>query len=592
MTRQAPSAVAELIGQLSAGAISIEEFLWGAAAAGVERREAARHAVGAAATATPGSRSVGVGSGAGVAPGKRDSETSHVTGAPGVSAASVASTASGASAASGAGGVLRVGLWLPVDGMDPAISTYRTSRLATEQLYSTLMALGPDGRPYPDLAEWIDVSEDAQTYTFGIVPGVRFHDGSPLTADDVAFTFRRLLKMGEAYHFDPWIATIAGADVVDPLTVRIRLTQPTGPILTWLAFCGTGIVPRVAVDAGRDLNREPVGSGPFRLAQPWGGTDSGESIVLTRHDASARGGRLFTPRLAGIEFTAIPAAADRVAALREGRIDLDALLGADDFAAVAEAPGLVAHETPDSRWHWLVVNCRQAPLGDTRVRRAIALAVDRRELLDAGFVGLGTPIGAGVIAPWSWAAAPDLNGFGPTADPAAARALLADAGVAVGTPLVITAMDSLGIAIRQAELIAGQLRAVGLGARVNVVDGSAWGASVSREGDFQLATSYWGSPIWDPDDFVWMGFRSGARYDSGSCSSPALDEWMDRGRGTVVQSERRAAYQALQALAVEQLPVIPTIQPAMLRGTTARLRGYVPTPCAQLRTLRDAWLED
>ncbi len=99
--------------------------------------------------------------------------------------------------------------------MDPAIATYRTSRLVTEQLYSTLMALGPDGRPYPDLAAWIEVSDDALTYTFGLVDGVRFHDGSPLTADDVAFTFQRLLDMGEAYHFDPWVATIAGADVVD-----------------------------------------------------------------------------------------------------------------------------------------------------------------------------------------------------------------------------------------------------------------------------------------------------------------------------------------------------------------------------------------
>jgi len=563
MTHQTESTVADLVGQLSAGAISLEEFLWGAAGAGLDRREAARYAVAAAATATPGNRSAGAGTGT-----------------------------SGTSGTSAAGRVLRVGLWLAVDGMDPAISTYRTSRLLTEQLYSTLMALGPDGRPYPDLAEWIEVSEDALTYTFGIVAGVLFHDGTPVTADDVAFSLNRLLEMGEAYHFDPWVATIAGADVVDTLTVRLRLTQPTGPILTWLAFCGTGVVPRAAVEADRDLNREPIGSGPFRLARPWGGTDSGESILLERHDASVRGGHPFTPRLPGLEFTAILSAADRVAALREGRIDLDALLGADDFAAVAGTTGLVAHETPDSRWHWLVVNCRQAPLGDVRVRRAIALAIDRRELLDAGFLGHGTPIGAGVIAPWSWAAARDLDGFGPTADPAAARALLADAGVAEGTKLVITAMDSLGIAIRQAELIADQLRAVGLGAEVAVVDGAAWGASVTRDGDFQLATSYWGSPIWDPDDFVYMGFRSGARYDLGSCSTRALDETMDRGRGTVVQAERRAAYGDLQALALEQLPVIPTIQPAMLRGTTARLRGYIPTPCAQLRTLRDAWLEE
>jgi ABC-type transport system substrate-binding protein len=89
-----------------------------------------------------------------------------------------------------------------------------------------------------------------------------------------------------------------------------------------------------------------------------------------------------------------------------------------------------------------------------------------------------------------------------------------------------------------------------------------------------------------------MGFRSGARYDAGSCSTPAIDALMDEGRGSLDRATRRQAYVGLQALALAQLPVIPTIQPGILRGSTARLRGWIPTPCAQLRTLRDAWLED
>src|SRR5204862_5581058 len=137
------------------------------------------------------------------------------------------------------------------------------------------------------------------------------------------------------------------------------------------------------------------------------------------------------------------------------------------------------------------------------------------------------PIGGGVIAPWSWAAAPQLGGFGDRPDADAARGLLSDAGVAPGTRLTITAADHLGIAIRQAELVAAQLREVGLAVEVEVIDGAAYATRVPRDGDFQLATSYWGSPIWDPDDFVYMGFRSGARYDAGSCSTPAIDALMD-----------------------------------------------------------------
>src|SRR5262249_51377802 len=162
------------------------------------------------------------------------------------------------------------------------------------------------------LAEWIEVSEDGLQYTFGLVPGVRFHDGSPVTADDAAFTIRRLLDMGEAYHFDPWVATIAGADAIDQLTVRILLTQPTGPILVWLAFGGTGIVPKAALEAGHDLERQPIGSGPFRLAEPWAGGE--EPIRLTRHGHSARGAAPFTPRLAGLEFHTIRDDSERAGA--------------------------------------------------------------------------------------------------------------------------------------------------------------------------------------------------------------------------------------------------------------------------------------
>src|SRR5262249_7152811 len=153
----------------------------------------------------------------------------------------------------------------------------------------------------------------------------------------------------------------------------------------------------------------------------------------------------------------------------------------------------------DSRWHWLVVNCRQAPLGDARVRRAIALALDRRTLIDEGFAGHGLPLGAGVVAPWSWAAAPELGGFRDRPGASTARSLLDAAGVAQGTRLDITAADHLPIATKQAELIAAQLQAVGVDARVRIVDdAAAYAKEVGREGDFQLATSYWGSPIWDP----------------------------------------------------------------------------------------------
>jgi ABC-type transport system substrate-binding protein len=288
----------------------------------------------------------------------------------------------------------------------------------------------------------------------------------------------------------------------------------------------------------------------------------------------------------------IPNDAERAAALADGRIDLDALMSPGGWSTAVANPDLVPTSTPDGRWHWLMVNCRDPRLSDVRVRRAISMAIDRQALLDEVFAGQGEPLLGGVVAPWSWASAPDLARFGPRGAPDEARALLHEVGLGDGASLEIAALDTLPIARREAELIADQLGRVGLSIAVRVLTAEEWGKTVRRDGAFQLATSYWGSPINDPDDFVYMAYRSGARYDTGSCGSGALDDVLEHARASIDQAERAAAYHRIQAIASDQVPLIPTIQPPVLRGYTARLRGFVPMRNAQLRTLSDAWLAD
>ncbi len=542
----------ELVEQLLAEAISLDEFILGAPAAGLDRVEATRLAAACAALPTPGAGTL-------------------------------------ATAQPRAGGTLRVGLWIGPEGLDAALATTRTSRLLTEQLYSTLTSLDADGRPYPDLAEWIEITDGGETYTFGLRPGVRFHDGTELTAKDVAFSFDRLLTLGEEYHFEPWTVTMAGTEVVDDSTVRLRLNQVTGPILTWLAFCGSGIVPAAAVRGGHDLDRHPIGSGPFRLADGGIGPDGLRGPVrLVRHGAAGMGG----PNLDGLEFRTMTDDAERAQALLRGDIDLDAFVGPSVWPSLVGAAGLETSMVGDGRWHWLMVNCTDPLLADVRVRQAISHALDRQALVDEGLFGLGTTIRGGVVAPWSWAAAADLATYGQRADLDRARSLLAEAGVAPGTPLSVAATAGTPIGIRQAELAAAQLTRAGFDARLDVLEAAAWGDSVRRSGSFQLATSYWGSPINDADDFVYMAYRSGARFDVGTCGTPLLDELLEAGRASIHQADRAGHYLRFAALAADELPLIPTVQPPVLRAHTARLRNFVPLRNAQLKTLRSAWLED
>ena len=163
------------------------------------------------------------------------------------------------------GGVLKVAFSADPAGFDPALGPSGMSHVVIEQVYSTLMSVDPDAVPYLDLAESYEASDDGLTYTFKLRDGVKFHDGSPLTAEDVKFTFDRLRAPDSGYSYKSQVETIASVDVVDPLTVKFTLSSPTGPFLTYMAFPGSSIVPKALVEGGHDLNSNPVGSGPFKF---------------------------------------------------------------------------------------------------------------------------------------------------------------------------------------------------------------------------------------------------------------------------------------------------------------------------------------
>ena len=310
----------------------------------------------------------------------------------------------------------------------------------------------------------------------------------------------------------------------------------------------------------------------------------------TSPGSSAIDGGDHEPSLEGIEFVAIRDDAERSAALLEGRIDLDALMAPAAWDAVAASSDHRTIASVDGRYHWLMINCADALLADPGVRRGIAVGLDRTALAEEGFGPHAHAITGGPVPPWSWAAQPEIEAFLPTGDQTLARTLLDAAGAPDGTAIKVTSPEALPLARRQGELVVEQLCAIGLDAQLDIVSPQGWGETVRRGGPYQLATTYWGSPINDPDDSFYMGFRSGARYDIGVCGSARLDDLLERGRASIDQAERREIYRDLQIALAEDLPVIPTIQPDVLRGANRRVRGFVPLRNAQLRSLREAWL--
>jgi peptide/nickel transport system substrate-binding protein len=142
------------------------------------------------------------------------------------------------------GGVLKAAFSADPAGFDPQRGPSGMSHVVIEQVYSTLMALDPDAKPYPELAESHEISDDGLIYTFKLRQGVTFHNGDELTAEDVKFSFDRLRAKDSGYSYGAQVETIASVDVVDKHTVKFTLSKRTGPFLTYMAFPGSSIVPK------------------------------------------------------------------------------------------------------------------------------------------------------------------------------------------------------------------------------------------------------------------------------------------------------------------------------------------------------------
>src|SRR5690606_36356920 len=132
------------------------------------------------------------------------------------------------------GGTLIAGFSADPAGLDPVRGPSGMSHVVIEQIYSTLMSLDPDAIPYPDLAESYEISDDGLEYTFRLRDGVKFHNGEALTAEDVKFTFDRLRAPDSGYSYGAQVEMIETVEVVDDLTVKFKLSQPTGPFLVYM----------------------------------------------------------------------------------------------------------------------------------------------------------------------------------------------------------------------------------------------------------------------------------------------------------------------------------------------------------------------
>ena len=378
-----------------------------------------------------------------------------------------------ASAAWAANDSVTIGMQLEPPSLDPTGGAAAAiDEVVYANIFEGLTRFASDGSVIPGLAESWEISDDGLTYTFKLREGVTFHDGSGFDASDVVFSYDRARAEDSTNAQKALFADIASVEAIDPTTVKLTLSQPNGNMLFNLAWGDAIIVDPASADNNATT---PVGTGPF-LFNNWA---KGDSVTITKNpDYWGDPAKLET---ATFKFISDPTAAF-AAMMAE---DIDAF-------PVFPAPENLPQFDADPRFNVLVgstegetilsTNNKMPPLDNPLVRKAIAHAIDRQAIIDGAMFGYGTPIGTH-FAPHNPAYV-DLTGE-TDYDPEKAKALLAEAGFADGFTTTLK-LPPPSYARRGGEIIAAQLRDVGIETEISNVEWAQWLEQVFKGKDFGL----------------------------------------------------------------------------------------------------------
>ncbi|MGM0584165.1 MAG: ABC transporter substrate-binding protein [Pseudomonadota bacterium] len=368
---------------------------------------------------------------------------------------------------------LDLGVALEPPNLDPtAGAAAAIDEIVYANIFEGLTRIDRTGAVKPALARDWDISDDGLTYTFRLADGVTFHDGSDFTAEDVKFSFDRAMAEDSQNAQKQLFEPIESVEVVDPATVRITLKRPTGDFLFNMGWGDAVIVDPASAETNAT---NPVGTGPF-VFEEWA---KGDSVTITRNpDYWGEPARLGS---ATFKFIADPTAA--LASLMAG--DVDTFPGWPSPETVPQLEGDPRFEVVYGSTEGetiLSTNNARAPFDELKVRQAVAHAIDRQAIIDGAMFGVGTPIGTH-FAPHHPAYV-DLTGLYPH-DPEKARELLAEAGYPDGFEATLK-LPPPSYARRGGEIVAAQLREVGIELEIQPVEWAQWLEQVFRNKDFEL----------------------------------------------------------------------------------------------------------
>ncbi|GGA36561.1 ABC transporter substrate-binding protein [Pelagibacterium lentulum] len=463
-------------------------------------------------------------------------------------------------------------------GLDPhLITAFNSVVIVQGNIYEGLTAIDIDLAVVPGLAESWEVSDDGLTYTFSLREGVTFHDGSAMTAQDVAASIARVQAEATGSPLASRVSPITAVNVVDDLTVELVLNAPFAPILTSLS--GIAIVPAEFESDVDALQQTPVGTGPFAFAD-W---QPNSYIELTRFEDYHQQGK---PQLDAVRFHFVPESATRQVGITSGDYHLLPAIDPATALQLQGIPNVTVQETRDLSYTLVGFNAAREPFGDPVVRTAFNMMLDRNEIIEGALFGAGVPAGPLSPALVNWALDTGEYACYET-DRDAAMAMLEEAGVELPVRLtmnVLPRQDTRDIAQVVQQQVSGafeiELLNQEIGQFVQDWQNSNFDLFVSANG---------GSP--DPDEYFYRTFRGGGSTNVFRYDDAEIDEWLDAGRSETEFEARKAIYDQVQRKLACEGPIAHIAYGNLFTAVANSVEGFEIYANGRLTSLVDVTVQ-
>ena len=451
----------------------------------------------------------------------------------------------------------------PLMGSDAASERFR------QLMYNTLMKKNERLDYVPDLASAVQAAPDGLSVTFTLREGVKFHDGKALTSADVKYTFDQLLAPNSpspksASFFEgtgdarqPFVSAV---EAPDPRTVVFRLRKP------WLELYSNmipiGIIPEGSFAT---LEQQPNGTGPYKFVAR---NEAQQSVDLAAFDEYWEG----APNIKQVRVRVILDAGTQQAELQGGGVHFasNTALTPDTYVSLGRNPNLTVHQSPGANIQYLGMNTEAAPLNDARVRRAIAYAIDREELVKQLLQGQAR-VAHSMLPPESWAFS---EGQKYTYDPEQAKRLLDEAGLRdpdgdgpkrrIDKPLVFKISATNAIGRQSAGVIQNAIEKVGLPVSIETLEDNTLREALVN-GQYHLTTGRWvggnQDPIFLRDLFTFLTGKGNYRFNRSRYSNPELDKVLGEAVNTADRARARELYVQAQEIISRDVPTLPLWYP-------------------------------